>query len=81
MKKPFLVTPPGFEPRLAEPKSDVLPLHHEAMLKSECKYRFFFYTAKNQVVNSINFCNKVSISSKVLCLLKEKRTGTHVRCG
>ena len=31
-KKSLYVTPPGFEPRLAEPKSDVLPLHHEAML-------------------------------------------------
>jgi hypothetical protein len=27
----FLVTPPGFEPRLAGPKPDVLPLHHEAI--------------------------------------------------
>ena len=24
----FLVVPRGFEPRQAEPKSDVLPLHH-----------------------------------------------------
>lgn len=26
------VVPPGFEPRLAEPKSDVLPLHHGTIL-------------------------------------------------
>ncbi len=25
------VTPPGFEPRLAAPKTDVLPLHHGAI--------------------------------------------------
>lgn len=30
-----LVVPPGFEPRLAEPKSDVLPLHHRT------NYTFF----------------------------------------
>ena len=24
----LFVVPPGLEPRLAEPKSDVLPLHH-----------------------------------------------------
>lgn len=28
----FLVTPPGFEPRLAGPKPDVLPLHNGAIL-------------------------------------------------
>ena len=27
----FCVTPPGFEPRQAVPKTDVLPLHHEAI--------------------------------------------------
>ncbi len=27
-----MVVPPGFEPRLAEPKSDVLPLHHGTIL-------------------------------------------------
>ena len=26
-----IVAPPGFEPELSEPKSDVLPLHHRAM--------------------------------------------------
>lgn len=27
----FFVTPPGFEPRQAVPKTDVLPLHHGAI--------------------------------------------------
>ena len=30
-KKSTCVTPPGFEPRQAVPKTDVLPLHHEAI--------------------------------------------------
>ena len=28
----IVVVPPGFEPRLTEPKSDVLPLHHGTIL-------------------------------------------------
>ena len=28
----FSVVPPGFEPGQAEPKSDVLPLHHGTIL-------------------------------------------------
>ena len=30
----YIVVPPGLEPRLAEPKSDVLPLHHGTNLNA-----------------------------------------------
>ena len=48
----FFVVSPGLEPRLAEPKSDVLPLHHETILmlkKSDAKVRLFIETAKFRV--------------------------------
>lgn len=55
-KKSLCVTPPGFEPRLAEPKSDVLPLHHEAMLfKASANIDFFLITPKiKQQIQSIS---------------------------
>ena len=31
---PFFVTEPGFEPRLAESESDVLPLHYSAIMRT-----------------------------------------------
>lgn len=36
--------PPGFEPRLAEPKSAVLPLHHGTKLR--CKYTIIIIPCK-----------------------------------
>lgn len=32
LSKVFFVVPPGLEPRITEPKSAVLPLHHDPML-------------------------------------------------
>ena len=45
-----MVVPPGFEPRLAEPKSDVLPLHHGTILicfvKSSAKVVYYLERTK-----------------------------------
>ncbi len=45
-----MVVPPGFEPRLAEPKSDVLPLHHGTILvcfvKSSAKVAHYIERTK-----------------------------------
>ena len=42
---------PGFEPRQADPESDVLPLHHRTIgilsFKSGCKSTNFFRIDKN----------------------------------
>ena len=48
----FLVVLPGFEPRQADPESDVLPLHHRTIgvcfsLKNGCKGTTFFETDQN----------------------------------
>lgn len=43
------VVQPGLEPRLADPESDVLPLHHWTgffLSKSGAKVRFFFIPTK-----------------------------------
>ena len=50
----FLVVLPGFEPRQADPESDVLPLHHRTLpcfqvlfpFKSGCKSTHFFLYGK-----------------------------------
>ncbi len=46
-----LVVQPGFEPRLTEPKSGVLPLHHWTIFQAFCsktgaKVQRFFQTRK-----------------------------------
>lgn len=46
--RPFCVVPPGFEPRLTEPKSVVLPLHHGTNYpERECKDNKHFNYFKN----------------------------------
>ncbi len=53
MTQPIEVVLPGFEPRQAEPKTAVLPLHHKTILvlkpkpKACAKVRIFFLTCKN----------------------------------
>ena len=48
----FFVVSPGFEPRQAEPKTAVLPLHHETITifaffsKSGAKIHFFLRSSK-----------------------------------
>ncbi len=47
----FVVVPPGFEPRLTEPKPGVLPLHHGTIIevlhfKSGAKITLFFVFSK-----------------------------------
>ncbi len=37
----LLVDPLGLEPRMAEPKTAVLPITPWVILKSECKFRTF----------------------------------------
>ena len=48
---PHYVDLPGFEPRLTEPKSEVLPLHHRSVVLA---YAVQMYTisAKLQIGNS-----------------------------
>ena len=74
--KSTCVTPPGFEPGLAEPKSDVLPLHHEAIRGANIEVHFLFF--KNYYKSSEILDTTWSISTNVLCLLNENRIGT--RC-
>ena len=67
----FIVVSPGLEPGQAEPKTAVLPLHHETIfmllfLKSGAKIRFFFLTAKQKPdflpqTHPVLSCNKEEI--------------------
>jgi hypothetical protein len=44
--KGFFVGLPGFEPRLTESKSVVLPLHHNPIINWIAKIRFWGFSAK-----------------------------------
>ena len=49
----LFVVLPGFEPRQADPESDVLPLHHRTIgilsFESGCKSTNFFLTGKKKL--------------------------------
>ncbi len=56
---PFIVKLLGFEPRLAESKSDVLPLHHNSISKSE------------RIENQLTFIGNLNYDAKLHFLVKK----------
>ena len=42
----FYVVLPGFEPRQAEPKTAVLPLHHKTILRAQKSAAYSTHTSK-----------------------------------
>ena len=62
----------GFEPRLKEPKSSVLPLHNEtiSLFQKRRKDKMFFIFTQKNIEKKIFFLNFIFLDFLIYCLIR-----------